>query len=234
MTLERKKCIAIIPARGGSKRLPNKNIMHFFDKPMIAWTIESALESNIFDKIFVSTDSEEIAKVAEEYGIKTPFLRTKFADDESTVSMATVFALNQIKNCLQETYDIVAQLMPNCPLRNKEDIIKAYQNFSKSNATAQISSFKYGWMNPWWATELDSSGLPIPLFPDKLKQRSQDLPSLYCPTGAIWLGNVNEVRKANTFYTENHIFYPMTWKSAVDIDDQEDLEFAKAIYLSSR
>jgi N-acylneuraminate cytidylyltransferase len=228
------KCIAIIPARGGSKRIPHKNILNFFDKPMIAWTIEAALESNIFDRILVSTDSLEVANVAKNYGVEVPFLRSDYVDDHSPVSMATLFALNQVKSILKEDYTIVAQLMANCPLRNSADIVSSYQNFKKSDVSSQISCFKYGWMNPWWAVKLNESGSTAPLFPEQLKQRSQDLPTLYCPTGAIWLGKVEDVLRDQTFYSKNHIFYPIDWMSAVDIDDMDDLAFAKAVYAVSR
>ena len=92
------KRIAIIPARGGSKRLPNKNIIDFFGKPMIAWTIDAALRTNMFDLILVSTDSQEISEISRHLGAEVPFLRDKHSDDYSTVSEAPLTALNQMEN----------------------------------------------------------------------------------------------------------------------------------------
>lgn len=225
-----KKNIAIIPARGGSKRIPKKSILDFLGKPLIAWTIEAALNAGIFDRVLVSTDDIEIAKVAENYGVKVPFLRDRCFDDHSPVSSATISALNQVENILQEKYEIVIQLMPNCPLRRSEHIINAYNNFLNTGSLFQISCFKFGWMNPWWAFKLDEKLQPSPLFPGAHKMRSQDLPELYCPTGAIWIADVKALKAAGSFYGESNTFYSIDWKAAIDIDDMSDLEMAKAVF----
>ena len=96
------KMIAIIPARGGSTRVPYKNIMDFNGKPMIAYTIDAAKESGLFEHIIVSTDDEKIAEVAKNCGAEVPFLRTQYADHHSTVSLATLFALDQAEEYLKE------------------------------------------------------------------------------------------------------------------------------------
>ena len=222
----KRKTIAIIPARGGSRRLPHKNIMPFEGKPLIAWTIEAARESGLLDRILVSTDNPEIAAVAREYGVEVPFLRDSCADDHSPVSEATLRALDQTEQQLGETYDIVVQLMANCPLRGADDIRRAHNNFVEQDASFQISCFKFGWMNPWWAVRLDEQSRPEPLFPDARQQRSQDLDPLYCPTGAIWIARVESLRHAGTFYGPSHIFFPMDWRSAMDIDDMDDFNMA--------
>ena len=92
-----KKNIAIIPARGGSKRIPKKNIIDFFGKPLIAHTIESAIKSNIFDRVIVSTDCKEIAKISLQYGAEVPFMREDKADDFSPISDATIYTLKRLK-----------------------------------------------------------------------------------------------------------------------------------------
>src|SRR5690606_22090036 len=96
------KKIAIIPARGGSKRLPKKNILDFKGKPMIAWTIEAAISSELFDKVIVSTDTEEIKEISIQYGAEVPFLRQNTGDDFSPVSLATIEALNQAEKYFDE------------------------------------------------------------------------------------------------------------------------------------
>jgi N-acylneuraminate cytidylyltransferase len=222
--------IAIIPARGGSKRIPKKNIIDFMGKPMIAWTIEAALESGLFDRVLVSTDSVEVARIAEDWGASVPFLRNAAYDDHSPVSLATCVALQQCEENLNEDYDIVAQLMANAPLRTDEDIKEAMTHFIASSAPSQISCFRFGWMNPWWAVTLDSSGQPNPLFPEMQLERSQDLPALYCPSGAIWISQVEELLEHQTFYCPSHIFHPIPWQSAVDIDDEEDLIMAAVVF----
>ena len=225
------KVIAIIPARGGSKRIPKKNIIDFMGKPMIAWTIEAAVKSKIFDKIIVSTDSEEIAKVGRDYGLEVPFLREDKNDDISPVSEATIAAVKQAELHYNEKYDIVVQLMANAPIRNEDDIKKQYNEFIKYNRNFQLSSFKFGWMNPWWAAKINKDGSPDWLYPDGIVKRSQDLDDLYCPTGAIWIANIRKLKLSNSFYGPDYKFCEINWKSAVDIDDYDDLEFAKAIYL---
>ena len=117
-----KKIIAVIPARGGSKRIPFKNIIEFMGKPMIAWTIKAATESRIFDRVILSTDSQKIAKVGRNYGLDVPFLRKEKNDDFSPVSEATIAAIKQAEEYYNESYDIVIQLMANAPLRDYNDI----------------------------------------------------------------------------------------------------------------
>jgi len=226
--------IAIIPARGGSKRIPHKNIIDFFGLPMIARTIEAAKESGCFDRVLVSTDDPDIAEVSQFYGAEVPFLRMDKADDLSPVSEATLSALAQAEVHWNESYEIVVQLMANCPLRGADDVLRAVSAFHGRSASFQISSFKFGWMNPWWSVRLDESGVPRRLFPEVLSRRSQDLEALYCPTGAIWIANCNALKQAGTFYGEGHVFENMPWTSAVDIDDYEDLAMAKAIYITRR
>jgi len=222
--------IAIIPARGGSKRLPRKNILDFHGRPLLGWTVAAALESGAFDRVLVSTDDPEIAQVAVAVGAEAPFLRDTAADDMSDVSSATLRALVQSEAHWTKEFDIVCQLMPNCPLRDAEDIKAALERFEQVDTPTQLSCFRYGWMNPWWAATLDNAGHTTPIFPDALKQRSQDLPSLYCPTGAIWLARGAVLKAHRSFYAPGYTFHPMGWLSAMDIDDAEDLEMARVCF----
>ena len=225
------KIIAIIPARGASKRIKDKNIIPFNNKPLIHWTIKSALESKLFDFVLVSTDSTEIQKIAIKSGARAPFLRDKRdADDHTPVSIATINSLLQLETHLSIEFDIVIQLMPNCPLRNSSDIINAYKNFDSNKSKFQISVFKFGWMNPWWAMKMDKkTSRPFPIFKESLKQRSQDLPDLFCPTGAIWIASAKELKKEKTFYGKEYSIFPLDWRSAIDIDNVDDLQMAKLI-----
>ena len=229
--LVRKKVIAVIPARGGSKRIPNKNIIDFCGKPMIAWTIEASIKSGLFDEVLVSTDSNEIAEIAIRYGAKVPFLREDASDDFSPVALATIGAINQMESFNEEKYDIVVQLMANCPLRSSYSIIKMYEEFLKDSSKSILSSFHYGMFNPWWAHEIDENSEALPVFDDDLRnKRSQDQSKLFCPTGAIWISNVYELKKNKTFYGNNYRFYPISWLEAVDIDDYDDFKLAEAAF----
>ena len=228
-----KNRIAIILARGGSKRLPRKNIVDFGGRPMLAWSIEAAVESSDFTKVLVSTDDEDIAKVALNYGAEVPFLRQEAADDMSPSSEATCAALLQAENYWNTKFETVAQLMANCPLRTTQDVRNSILAFDHNKAPSQISCFLFGWMNPWWAVRLQHDGTPQRMFPDVLHTRSQDLPDLYCPTGALWVANRDLLLDSKTFFIEGHRFEPMPWLSAVDIDDQDDLRMAE-VCLSMR
>jgi N-acylneuraminate cytidylyltransferase len=230
-----KKRIAIIPARGGSKRIPKKNILDFFGKPMIAWTIESALNTKMFDTVLVSTDDEEIAEISISYGAQVPFLRNQNTDDFSTVSEATLTALDQLNGYNGKTYETVVQLMANCPLRSTKNIIDQLEVFHLSKEKINVlSGFQYGMFNPWWAHQKDQTKKYKRVFKDSsMLKRSQDLPELICPSGATWISSVENLKKNNSFYSEEYTFHKLTWQEAVDIDDESDLLLAKAAYMIS-
>ena len=226
------KKIAIIPARGGSKRIPNKNIIDFNGKPMIAWTIEAAKSTNLFDKIIVSTDSDEIREIAMKYGAEAPFLREKNADDHSPVSLATLEALKQAEDYYGEEYDHVIQLMANCPIRSSNSILKQYTYFlNLGGDNSLLSAFTYGMYNPFWAHIVKQDGSCSRLF-DNIDNniRSQDLPRLLCPTGATWISSRDKLLKYNTFYSNQYKMFEISWTQGIDIDDFEDLKLAKIAF----
>jgi CMP-N-acetylneuraminic acid synthetase len=229
MVLVVMKRIAIIPARGGSKRIPKKNIVSIYGRPMLAWTIQSALDSGEFARVLVSTDCDDIAAAARNFGAEVPFMRNVAFDDNSPSSEATLAALNQAEEYWDEDYQIVAQLMPNCPMRSAADVSYSLQSFMASGAPAQISCFKFGWMNPWWAFRLNSEKHSDWLFPEAIKSRSQDLPKLYCPSGAIWIAQKSSLKAHRSFYVPGHVFCELSWVSAMDIDDADDLLMAKTL-----
>lgn len=221
--------LAVIPARGGSKRLPAKNLAPLGGRPMIEWTIVAAQQSRLFDRVVVTTDDLEIADIAKRAGAEVPFLRDVFADDRSPVSLATINAVERLRGS-GPRHDVVVQLMANCPLRTAADIIAAVAHFDAGTAAFQISCFKYGWMNPWWAFKLRPDGTADALFPTALTTRSQDLEPLYCPSGAIWVARTEPLLAARTFYGEAATFFPLSWRSALDIDDEEDFAMAAALF----
>jgi N-acylneuraminate cytidylyltransferase len=221
------KAIAIIPARGGSKRIPGKNIIDFGGRPMIAWTIQAALDSGIFNKVLVSTDSAEIAEISIHHGALVPFLRKNNADDMTPASQATLSSLVQAEKHWDTNFDTVVQLMPNCPLRTAKDIRESMNIFTERASKFQISVFRYGWMNPWWAMTVDKVGIPERLFESASQNRSQDLEALYCPTGAIWIAKRESLIAADTFYGPGYRVNELSWLSAIDIDDEGDLAMAQ-------
>jgi len=223
------RTVAIIPARGGSKRIPRKNIRSFQGKPLIAHTIEEAISSDLFERVIVSTEDEEIARIAEQYNADVPFLRSPdLADDHTHVSAVTVDALEML-DPHGDTYDVVAQLMANCPLRTREDLQDSFQHFKENEHQVQLSVFEYGWQNPWWAHTIDEEGRLSRLFEKAHTARSQDLPELYCITGAVWWARTDVLRQRGTFHTEEPAAWVMPWQRAVDIDTPEDWKFAELL-----
>lgn len=232
MTDSSRTAIAIIPARGGSKRLRRKNVIDFAGKPMIAWTIAAAREAGLFDRVVVSTDDPEIAEVSRAHSAEVPFLRETAFDDVAPVSLATCATLEQLRRHGVFDFDTVVQLMPNCPLRTASDIREVMSAFRSRQSPFVLSCFRYGWMNPWWAVKLDEQGFPTPIHQAALTQRSQDLPDVFCPTGAVWIARCDALQAAKTFYGPGHTFFPIPWQSAVDIDDAADLEMAHAVLIA--
>lgn len=220
--------IAVILARGGSKRLPDKNKRLFHGKPLVVWSIEAALLSRSFDKVILSTDSQEIAEIGIKYGAEVPFLRDRAFDDHAPSSEATLAALDQAEEYWGESFDVVAQLMANCPLRTSQHVRDGMDSFLQKNVSSQISCFKFGWMNPWWAAKMGPNCSPEWLFPRAILSRSQDLPNLYCPSGALWIAKAQVLRAHKSFYSPNHIFNELDWMSAMDIDDEDDWRMAEA------
>ncbi len=222
--------IAIIPARGGSKRIPGKNIKPLAGKPIIAYSIAAARESGLFDHVVVSTDSQEIAEIARQHDAEVPFLRDKaLADDFTPVSAATADALLRLDPA-GDKFDSVAQLMPNCPLRTADDVVASYRQFERTGAESQISVVRYGWLNPWWAMRQNERHELEPIFKEQMTVRGQDLPELVCPTGAIWWARAGSLRRAKTFHLENRTGWEIPWQRGLDIDTFEDWAMAEVLY----
>jgi pseudaminic acid cytidylyltransferase len=224
------KNIAIIPARGGSKRIPGKNIRPLGGKPIIAYTIAAARESGLFERVVVSTDSPEIAEVARQYEAEVPFMRDeKLADDFTPVSSVIADMLVRLDPAGDE-FDSVAQLMPNCPLRTARDVADSYSQFQQTRPDSQISVIRFGWQNPWWAMRRNERYELEPVFREQMTARSQDLPALFCPTGAIWWARTEALRRTRTFHSENRTGWEMQWQRGIDIDTPEDWAMAEVLF----
>ena len=224
------RVVAIIPARGGSRRIPGKNIKDLAGKPIIAYTIAAAFESGLFERVVVSTDSQEVSRIAREHGAEVPFMRDdSLSDDFAPVSSVTADALLRL-DPVGDKFDAVAQLMPNCPLRTATDITDSYRQFETTGADSQLSVVRYGWQNPWWAMRQNEKHELEPLFREQMMKRSQDLPELFCPTGAIWWARAEVLRRAKTFHVANRTGWEILWQRGIDIDTWEDWAMAEALF----
>jgi len=219
--------IAIIPARKGSTRIKEKNIILFKEKPMIYWTINAAKKSKLFDKIYVDTDCNKIKKIAVSYGAEVPFLRYKrYANNKISVNLSTYQFLLRLKKIENLKVKNVFQLMANCPFRNNQDIIRFYKSFLKKNSKSMISHVEPKFFNPWWSVKVKKNKI-YRLNDFAYKKRSQDLLELLCPTGAIWLSDYETFLKNKTFYSKNYDYEIIDWKNGIDIDTIDELEISK-------
>lgn len=230
MNLKRRdSCLAVIPARSGSKRISRKNLRSLSGKPIIAYTIEATIQSDLFECVVVSTDSQEIADVAQQFGAEVPFLRdAKLSDDYTPVSDVTVDVSKRIDPG-GDKFNFVAQLMPNCPLRTAHDIVDSYRQFVRTGAMSQISVMRYGWQNPWWAMRRNDNYELEPVFKDYITARSQDLPELFCPTGAVWWAQADALRREGTYHVPNRTGWEISWERGIDIDTEDDWRLAEAL-----
>ncbi len=217
------KTLGVIIARGGSRRIPKKNIHPVGGKPLLAWSVEAALTSGVCARVLVSTDDPEMAEIAVAYGAEAPFLRDAANDDRATASEAGLTALSQAEAHWREPYDALVLLMPSCPLRTGDLIRAQFEAHQASQLPFLLSCADFGPTKPWWAFQMDDPHQPRYLHPEALKTRSQELPKLYAPSGATWIASVPALRAARTFYGTGHRFFPISWIHAIDIDERSDI-----------
>ena len=221
--------LAVIPARGGSQRMPDKNIRPLLGRPLISYTVLAAIESGLFDRVVVSTDDRRIAAVARDHGAEVPFVRgAELADSSTPSSLVTLDALRRLDPD-GRTVECVAQLLPTSPLRTAQDVRDSFESFRDGDSPSQISLTRYALWNPWWARRIHSDRTLSELHPEASVARSQDLADIACPTGAIWWARAPALRQAGTFYTPGHTGWMLSWDHAVDIDTEEDWQIAELL-----
>ncbi|MBM9603017.1 acylneuraminate cytidylyltransferase family protein [Desulfopila inferna] len=222
------RILALIPARGGSKGLPGKNIRNLHGKPLIAWSIEAAMKSNYIDRIIVSTDSADIATIAEEYGAEIPFMRpTELAADNSSGIDVCLHALEWYSN-KSDIYDLLLILQPTSPLRTASDIDAAIETLGAKQAKAVVSVCETD-HHPWWSSQLPQDGnMENFIRPEVLNKNRQELPNYYRLNGAIYLIETKLLRKTHSFYGPDTFAYIMPPERSIDIDSLPDLLLAEA------
>jgi len=220
VTIETK--IGIIPARAGSKGLHQKNIRNFCGKPLLAWTIENALASRLFETVVVSTDCPEIQQVAIAHGAQAPFLRPEnLATDSATSADVVLDVLDRFPN-----HKWLCLLQPTSPLRQVEDIIGSWELCCAKHAQATASVVRQA--HPIeWALRKSDEGLLTPVDTENYRKRRQTLPDSYLPNGAIYWLNTALFMDCRDFMPAQTVGYVMSRERSVDIDDLSDFEFAE-------
>ncbi len=225
-----KTFLAVIPARGESRRLPNKNILDLAGKPLISWTIEAALNSRYLDKIVVSSDSDKILSIAEKYkveGIKRPY---ELATDTASTVVVLEHAIKNIKG----NYDYVVLLQPTSPLRTSKHIDEAIELLDMKNADAVISVCETECPLEWCNTLPENLNMKDFIKKEILNKRSQDLPKYYRLNGAIFICSISQFLERKTFFLENSFAYIMDRRYSIDIDDLTDFQMAEFFITRSK
>ncbi|PAR30515.1 acylneuraminate cytidylyltransferase family protein [Vibrio metoecus] len=224
------KILAITPARGGSKRLPSKNIKHLNGKPLIQWTIDAALSVREITRVMVTTDCEVIAEIAKQAGAEVPFLRPpELATDTSSSTDVIRHALDFYR-AQDEEFDFVLLLQPTSPIRSADDIRFAIEQL-KANAADAVVSVCPCDHSPLWANTLPDDRSMADFIRHEVSQlRSQDLPDYYRINGAIYLTRVDRFYQENSLFLSSNIFaYVMDNESSVDIDHELDFLIAETV-----
>lgn len=220
-----KSFLAIIPAREGSKRLPNKNKLKLNGKPLIAWSIDSALKSEYLDKVLVSSDDKEILDIASKCKADIIERPKKFASDS-----ASIFDVLKHSISIFDNFEYIVLLQPTSPLRNENHIDEAINLLDTKKADAIISVCEMD-HSPLWSNTLDSNLSMKKFFKKKIiNKRSQDLPLYYRINGAIYICKVDKLLNEKSFFLKENVYaYKMDRESSIDIDENIDFKLATLI-----
>jgi CMP-N-acetylneuraminic acid synthetase len=224
------RCLGIILARGGSKRLPRKNLMMLSGKPLIQWTIEAGLTSNTVDTLIVSTDNHEIAEFSKACGAEIPFIRPKdLATDESSSYSSLEHAIHYMHQ-KGNYFDYIAMLQPTSPLRTSMHIDEAAKLLQDKSADGVISITEVGHPIQWCGAISESNEMSDFITQLTLNTRSQDFEKNYCLNGAIYLTKINRMLKEkNHLYGKRMYGYIMSRLDSIDIDEQDDFDLAELL-----
>lgn len=221
-----KKVVGIIPARGGSKGIPRKNIKLLAGKPLITWTIEEAKKSQYLDRFILSSEDMEIISIAKAWGCEAPFVRpAELARDDTPGIEPVIHALYQ----LDEHYDYVVLLQPTSPLRTVEDIDGCIRFCLQEGATACVSVSLTD-KHPYWMHTIDERHRLHPLLSTAHSiQRRQDLPPVYIENGAVYVAQKDYLLKMKSFTTEETLAYTMPSERSWDIDSVCDFYYCSLL-----
>ena len=222
------KSIAIITARGGSKRIPRKNIKEFLGKPIIAYTIEAALASNMFDQVMVSTDDDEIAEIAKKYGAMVPFMRSeKTSNDFATTADVLNEVIDEYKK-LGENFEYMCCLYPTAPFVTPEAIGQAMKILEDNGADTVLPVVKFSF--PPQRGVIMKDGYLTPKYPECMPMRSQDLEPMYHDAGQFYCMKVSSFLEQGKVVMDKTMPYMQDDMNVQDIDTPEDWAIAEVKY----
>ena len=222
--------IAVIPARGGSKRIPRKNIKEFFGKPMIAYAITAAKETGVFDHIIVSTDDEEIAQIANQWGAETPFVRPFELANDYTATVPVIGHAIEACRALGWKFDNVCCIYPCVPFIRIDELIGALGRLAESKADYCFPVTEYP-SAIQRALKLLSDGKTQPFYPEFERRRTQDLEPAYYDVGQFYWGKADAWLSNPNIYSSG-LGYTIPNSRVVDIDTLDDWLRAELIYQS--
>ncbi|MCG6167602.1 acylneuraminate cytidylyltransferase family protein [Leptospira sp. FAT2] len=226
--LANQKVLAIVPARAGSKRIPNKNTVEIEKKPLIVWSLEAAKKSRYIDKIVISTDDPKIISIAKEIGIEIPFIRPKELSEDSTPTIDVLKHVIQFMRERGEVFDLIILLQPTSPLRTHEDIDAALEEMLSKSANSIISVNEMDHPVEWINTL--PSDLSMVNFLKNKEKRSQEYLKQYRLNGAIYISKTLPLLEQNTFFqSEKTYAFIMEPDKSIDIDTPYDLKIASLL-----
>lgn len=217
------RALAVIPARGGSKGVPRKNVRAVGGKPLIAWTIEAAQGSKYLDRVVLSSEDDEIMRVAAAHGCEVPFRRPAALAEDDTPGIEPVFdALARLPG-----YDLVVLLQPTSPMRSSADIDRALELCVEREAPSCVSVAPAA-QSPYWMFTMDETRLR-PLMGAALPERRQQLPAAYSLNGAVYVARIDWLQASRTFVAEGTVAHVMPPERSIDIDDEIDMRLASLL-----
>lgn len=222
------KTIALIPARSGSKRIPHKNIKPFCGKPIIAYPITTALESKLFSRVVVSTDSQQIADIAASFGAEAPFLRPSSLSDDFTPTAAVARHAIKELGLDSSSCDVLCVIYPTAPLLQASFLAQGLQALLDSSAAYSFGTLEYSY-NPYRSFSIDERGIAM-LFPKHYLKRSQDLPRIYHDAGQFYFGRVWAWQDELAIFAPHSCPIVLPHSLAQDIDTLEDWNLAELKY----
>lgn len=222
------KNLAIIPARGGSKRIPRKNVKDFLGKPIIAYSIEAALKSGLFEEVMVSTDDDKIAGIAKEYGASVPFMRSKeTADDFATTMDVLNEVINTYKKEFNKEFDYVCCIYATAPLIQIEQLKKGFNLLLNEKLSSVYPIVPYGYP-VWRGVKINDFGHPEMVWKEFINSRSQDLETVYHDAGQWYWYNPKKI--ADTLFTNDSSAIILSEDKVQDIDTMTDWKLAEIKY----